>query len=82
MPIEFQMPKYDQSESTEYAGREAEYERRAIVETIDGESVIIVDYLKDKGLYVVSKISKIDEPNVRSPLFRISPDKIKPKETK
>ena len=80
MPIEFQMPKYDQSESTEYAGREAEYERRAIVETIDGESVIIVDYLKDKGLYVVSKIG--DEPNVRSPLFRISPDKIKPKEAK
>lgn len=79
MPIEFQMPNYDQSESTEYAGREAEYERRAIVETIDGESVIIVDYLKDKGLYVVSKI---DEPNVRSPLFRISPDKIKPKEAK
>ncbi len=79
MPIEFRMPKYDQSESTEYAGREAEYEHRAIVETIDGESVIIVDYLKDKGLYVVSKI---DEPNVRSPLFRISPDKIKPKEAK
>ena len=46
MPIEFRMPKYDQQESTEYAGREAEYERRAIVETIDGESVIIVDYLK------------------------------------
>lgn len=73
------MPKYDQSGATEYAGREAEYERKAIVETIDGDRIVIVDYLKDKGLYVVLKI---DVSNTINPLFRISPDKIKPKEIK
>ncbi|OGZ99903.1 MAG: hypothetical protein A3C07_03095 [Candidatus Sungbacteria bacterium RIFCSPHIGHO2_02_FULL_47_11] len=64
-------------ESTEYAGREAEYEPRTVVETTDGERIVIVDYLKEQGLYVVSKI---DKPDVKSSLFRISPSKIKPKE--
>lgn len=70
----FEMPQED-TEKTSYANQEPEFENRSLAETTDGKKVIIVDYLKEKGLYV---ISNIDESGTISPLYRISPDKLKP----
>lgn len=70
------MPQED-TEKTSYANQEPEFEKRSPAETTDGQKVIIVDYLKEKGLYVVSNV---DEPGTTSPLYRISPDKLKPVE--
>ena len=46
---------------------------RTLVLTDEDEEVLIVNYLKDKGLYVVSR------KDGRGPLFRISPARLRPK---
>lgn len=70
---EFPMPSHDESGPTEFAGRDPEFKRRTIVTTDEGNEVVIVNYLKDKGLYVVSR------KDGRGPLFRISPAHLRPK---
>lgn len=67
----------DTSEPTKYAGREQEFALKSAMKTAEGKKVIIVDYLKEKGLYVVANI---DPPGTVSPLYRISPDKLSPLE--
>jgi len=70
----FEMPQED-TEKTSYANQEPEFENKSLVETTDGRKVIIIDYLKAKGLYVVSDI---DKSGTTSPLYRLSPGKLKP----
>lgn len=74
MPREFSMPKRDENEPTEYAGQEPEFARLASVRTDDGEEVVIVNYLKEQGLYVVSR------KDGQGPLFRISPARLRRRE--
>lgn len=72
------MPTGFDTQPSEYAGQEPEFEKRQAIQTTSGEKVIIMDYLKDEGLYVVSNV---DKPGVTSPAYKISPDKlVKPKE--
>lgn len=71
MTREFPMPSRDESEPTEFAGQEPQFARQALVTTDQNEDVIIVDYLKDKGLYVVSR------EDGHGPLFRISPARLR-----
>src|SRR3989338_9551412 len=72
-PGEILMPSRDESEPTEYAGREPEFPNKSVVVTDEGKEVIIVGYLIDKGLYVIAGKAK--------PLFRISPGRFRPKES-
>jgi len=73
MPEGILMPSRDESEPTEYAGREPEFPNKSVVVTDEGKEVIIVGYLIDKGLYVIAGKAK--------PLFRISPGRFRPKES-
>jgi len=70
----FEMPNrgVDTNEITEYAGREPEFKSGEVLPSFDGNRVAIVDYLIDKGLYVVSRV---DKPNM--PLYRLRPDQLK-----
>jgi len=70
----FEMPKMDGSEATEYAGKEPEYENRSVMLTDEGQKVVVLNYQKEAGLYVVTNV---DEAGTRSPAYRISPDKLK-----
>lgn len=72
MPI-YEMPR-DTSEKSKYANEEPEYENKSVMLTGEGKKVQILNYLKEKGLYVVMNL---DEPGTRSPAYRISPDKLK-----
>ena len=65
-------PDYD-AEKSEYAGQDRVYKNRQIIKTISGGKVIIMDYLKDEGLYVVTNI---DGPDTASPAYKIDPDKL------
>jgi len=69
-----EMPKGDTGALTEYAGKDAEYEKGSVMLTVEGRRVMIVDYLKDKGLYVVDNLD-VTAGSI-SPLYRISPDKL------
>lgn len=55
MPREFSIPRRGGSGPTEYASREPEFARLSIVETDEGEELVIVNWLKEDGLYVVSR---------------------------
>lgn len=67
----FEMPVGDTSAPTEYAGKEPEFEKGSVMMTFDGKKVFIVDYLKDKGLYVVGRA---DDSKI--PFYRLGPDKL------
>ncbi len=60
--------------AAEYAGKDPEYENRSVMETVEGQKVMILNYLKDKGLYVVMNL---DEKEVRSPAYRVSPNRLR-----
>src|SRR3989304_1632386 len=47
-PGEILMPSRDESEPTEYAGREPRFPKKSVVLTDENEEVVIVDYLADK----------------------------------
>lgn len=68
----FEIPRNYDSEKSPFAGQEPDFELKSMAQTVDGTKVLIVDYLKDDGLYVVSNVE--DE---KSPLYKISPDKLK-----
>ncbi len=68
-----EIPSSDDTESSKYAGREQQYENGNMMETVSGEKVVIMNYLKDKGLYVVMNI---DKPGSTSPVYKIHPDKL------
>lgn len=70
---ERQMPSDYDTEKSEYAGKDPEYESRQIMKIASGDRVVIMNYLKDEGLYVVMKI---DEPGTVSPAYKIHPDKL------
>lgn len=74
MPRDIPMPSRDESGPAEFAGQEPQFARRTLVTTDQNEDVIIVNYLKDKGLYVVSR------KDGHGPLFRISPIRLRPKD--
>lgn len=67
-----EMPQNYDSEKSPFAGQEPDFELKSMAQTADGTKVLIVDYIKDQGLYVVSNVG--DE---RSPLYKISPDKLR-----
>lgn len=69
----FEIPLNYDTEKSEYAGKDPIYENRQMVQTITGEKVIIVNYLKDAGLYVVMNI---DKPGTVSSAYKINPDKL------
>ncbi len=69
----FEMPD-DTSEKSNYADKEPEYENKSIMLTDEGKKVIILNYQKEKGLYVVTNVY---ESGVHSPAYRISPDKLR-----
>jgi len=73
MAREIQIPSNHDTEKSEYAGKDPVYENRQVVRTRTGEKVVIMNYLKDKGLYVVMNI---DKPGVTSPAYKIHPDKL------
>lgn len=68
----FEMPSTD-TEKTEYAGEEPQYENKSIMKTEAGEKVVVMSYFKDKGLYVVMNVDKQDTV---SPAYKIHPDKL------
>lgn len=70
---QFRMPE-DLSEETKYAGKDPEYRNREVLQTDQGKEVVVVDYLKNLGLYVVSET---EQDGIVSPMFRISPDRLK-----
>lgn len=70
----FEMPEDNSAEVSKYIGTEPEFERRSVIKTTDGQDVIVLDWLKDKGVYVVTNV---DRENTASPAYRISPDKLK-----
>ena len=61
-------------EKSEYAGKEPEFEIGEIMMTTSDKKVLIMDYLKDEGLYVVTNI---DNPGETSVAYKVSPDKLK-----
>ncbi len=69
--------EYDVEES-EYAGKEPEFSVGEMMMTTSDKKVRIMQYLKDKGLYVVMNIDKLGEV---SPAYKVNPDKIKRIET-
>jgi hypothetical protein len=68
----YEMPN-DTSEKSEYAGKEPEYENKSIMLTSDGKKVTILNYQKDKGLYVVMNLNEVE---TRSPAYRVSPGEL------
>ena len=64
------MPTNYDSESSKYAGQERQYENKTVMKTNEGVEVVIVDYLKDKGLYVVTNADGA------GPMYKINPDKL------
>jgi len=70
----FEIPKTDTSEPSEYAGKEPEYENGSVMMTNEGKKVVILNYKKESGLYVVTNV---DEVGTRSPAYRVSPDKLR-----
>lgn len=68
------MPPDEGESKSEFAGKEPEHELKKVMMTTEGKKVVIVDYVKNLGLYVVSNV---DDGESRSPLYRISPDKLK-----
>lgn len=75
-----EIPRGDTGVPTEYAGKDAEYEKGSVMFTDEGRKVTVVDYLKDKGLYVVGNFDAA--AGSISPLYRISPDKLQKIEDK
>lgn len=73
MPRELPMPSRDESEPTEFAGRDPAFAIRTLVLTDENEEVLIVNYIKERGLYVVSR------KDGQGPLFCISPARLCPK---
>ncbi len=67
------MPTHYETEPSAYAGKEPEYEGRQVMRTTSGEKVMIMRYLKDEGLYVVTSV---DQAGVISPPYKINPDKL------
>lgn len=70
---EFEIPSNFDTEPSEYAGQEQMYKNRSMMKTTSGERVIIMNYLKDVGLYVVMNV---DSPGTVSPAYKINPDKL------
>jgi len=73
--IERRMPspeEYD-TEPSKYAGQDPDYENQTVMSTDSGKRVIILQYLKSEGLYVVTNV---DEPGTRSSAYKINPDKL------
>lgn len=73
MPRDIPMPSRDESESTEFAGQDPRFARRTLVLTDEDEEVLIVNYIKERGLYVVTR------KDGHGPLFRINPARLRPK---
>ena len=69
----FEMPQNYDTEPSKYAGQERVYENKKMMQTISGKKIIIINYNKDEGLYVVMNI---DKPGVTSPAYKIHPDKL------
>ena len=69
----FDMPSSHDTNPSDYAGQERQYANKSMMQTTSGERVIIMDYLKDVGLYVVMNV---DNPGTVSPAYRIQPDKL------
>ena len=68
------MPEKDESEKTKYAGRSQKFRNKSVM-ILDGEyEVVIVDYQKIMGLYIVFR------PDRDFPLFRVSPARLRRKE--
>ena len=67
------MPSNYDTEKSEYAGEDPVYENRQVMQTTSREKIVIIDYLKDLGLYVVMNI---DKPGTASPAYKIHPDKL------
>ena len=67
------MPSNYDTEKSEYAGKDPVYENRQAMKTTSGEKVVVINYLKEAGLYVVMNIDKSDTV---SPAYKIHPDKL------
>ncbi|MFA5777378.1 MAG: hypothetical protein WC906_02990 [Parcubacteria group bacterium] len=76
--LKYEMPN-DASEKSEYAGKEPEYENKSVMLTSEGKKVTILNYQQDKGLYVVMNL---DEVEMHSPAYRISPGELRKIEEK
>ena len=76
MPRKFPMPNRDESKPTECAGKNPEFELKSVVATDDGREILIVGYLINEGLYVVS------QKDGQGPLPRISPARLRSKATR
>lgn len=61
------MPDRDERGPTEYAGKERLWLNQTVLLLDEGYEVMIFDYLKDLGLYVVAR------KDGQGPLFRVSP---------
>ncbi len=65
----YTMPSSYDTGPTEYAGKEPTFEKKSVAQRDTGERVVIVDYDKDNGLYVV-----MDSKS--STIYKIHPDKL------
>ncbi len=73
----YEMPKPEDYgvEASEYAGQEPEFENKSVMVTTAGRKVVIMQYLKEKGLYVVMNMD--DPAGTHSPAYKVSPDKLR-----
>ena len=68
-----EIPSNYDTKKSEYAGQDPVYKNRQVMKTVSGEKVVIMNYLKDVGLYVVMNL---DKPGTTSPAYKIHPDKL------
>ena len=68
------MPTRSESEPTEYAGRIREFSDRTKMILDDEYEIVITGYDKELGLYIVFRY------DCDSPIFRVSPSRLKRKE--
>jgi len=68
---EIRIPTDYNAGKSSYAGQEPEYRDKQIMQTKDGRTVTILQYLKNDGLYVVMEVG-----TTRGPAFKINPDKL------
>lgn len=69
----FEMPSNCDTEKSEHAGKDPVYKNRQVMKTTSGGKIVIMNYLKDTGLYVVMNI---DKPGTVSPAYKIHPNKL------
>lgn len=67
---EFKMPTGYDSKPSQFARQERQHENKKLMETTEGVKVIIVDYKKEEGLYVV------ENADGSGPLYKVSPNKL------